>query len=49
MMAATLRPMAAAVVMPKKEIHIGYLHWGSEAENAQTRGKVPANIDYHTT
>jgi hypothetical protein len=33
MMAATLRPIAAAVAMPKKEIHI-CSSTGSEAENA---------------
>jgi hypothetical protein len=41
MIAATLNAIAAAVVMPKKEIHISHLHMGSEAENAGRDGEVP--------
>ena len=48
MIAATLNAIAAAVVMPKKEIHISHLHVGAEAENAGRHGEVPVVWYYDT-
>jgi hypothetical protein len=44
MTAATLRPIAAAVVMPKNEIHIIIISTGFEPETPGSPGVVPAEI-----